>query len=83
VLAQTRNDLERPAVLLEPSIGEVLARLHGDAGVLLARMSGSGATCFALTAGEMEAASLAAALSQEQPGWWVAPCRLGGPWPDR
>ncbi len=82
ILAMTRNDLERPAILLEPAIGQVLARLHGDPQVLLARMSGSGATCFALTTGEMEAASLAAAISAERGDWWVAPCRLGGPWPD-
>jgi 4-diphosphocytidyl-2-C-methyl-D-erythritol kinase len=79
-LALTRNDLERPAVLNEPAIGEVLARLHAAPETLLARMSGSGATCFALTEGEFDAASLAESLAREHVSWWVTPCRLGGPW---
>ena len=79
-LALTRNDLERPAVLVEPGVGEVLARLHAAPQTLIARMSGSGATCFALVEGEMEAASLAADVASENPAWWVTPCRLGGPW---
>jgi 4-diphosphocytidyl-2-C-methyl-D-erythritol kinase len=82
VLAQARNDLEPPAIALQPMIGEVLARLRDAPQTLFARMSGSGATCFALVAGEMEARSLAESLSVERPGWWVRPCRLGGPWAD-
>jgi 4-diphosphocytidyl-2C-methyl-D-erythritol kinase len=44
--AATRNDLEAPAVALEPRIGEVLEVLRDEPETLLARMSGSGATCF-------------------------------------
>jgi 4-diphosphocytidyl-2-C-methyl-D-erythritol kinase len=70
-LAEQRNDLEAPALTLEPVIARVLARLRRAEGVLLARMSGSGATCFALFASEMAAAEAAAALRRDQPDWWV------------
>jgi 4-diphosphocytidyl-2-C-methyl-D-erythritol kinase len=80
ILALTRNDLERPAVLMEPAVGEVLARLHAAPQSLIARMSGSGATCFALVEGEMEALSLSEDVARDHPAWWVKPCRLGGPW---
>ena len=79
-LAMTRNDLERPAVLIEPEIGLVLARLHAAPQALIARMSGSGATCFALVEGEMTARTLGEEIARENPAWWVKPCRLGGPW---
>lgn len=62
-----RNDLEAPAVALVPEIGEILAWLRDRPGVLLARMSGSGATCFALF--DSDAARDAAAGTV--PGrWW-------------
>jgi 4-diphosphocytidyl-2-C-methyl-D-erythritol kinase len=67
-LAKLRNDLERPAVGLWPAIGDVLAALVATPGCLLARMSGSGATCFALYA-DAAAARQAAGRIQE-PGWW-------------
>ena len=54
----TRNDLEAPAVALEPRIGEVLDALRDEPESLLVRMSGSGATCFALCAGDIEAEGL-------------------------
>ncbi|MBS0297018.1 MAG: 4-(cytidine 5'-diphospho)-2-C-methyl-D-erythritol kinase [Proteobacteria bacterium] len=73
----TRNDLEAPAVELEPAIGAMLARLRDAPQALFARMSGSGATGFALCAGEIEAQSLAETLCGERPDWWVKPCRLG------
>ncbi len=79
-LAITRNDLERPAILIEPAVGEVLARLHAAPETLIARMSGSGATCFALVEGEMAARTLAADVERENAAWWVKACRLGGPW---
>ncbi len=47
-LARQRNDLQPPAMALVPEIGTVLARMKASAGCLLARMSGSGATCFAI-----------------------------------
>ncbi len=81
-LRTCRNDLEAPARELEPVIGDVLAVLDAAPEVLFARMSGSGATCFALCAGVAEANALAGQLFCDYPDWWVRPCRLGGPWPD-
>jgi 4-diphosphocytidyl-2-C-methyl-D-erythritol kinase len=68
-LRGTRNDLETPARLLAPAIGDALDALCSLPGCLLARMSGSGATCFGLFA-SAEAARLAADLVK-RPGWWV------------
>jgi len=48
-----------------------LAALAALPGALLARMSGSGATCFALFASAAQADSAAAMLGRQQPGWWV------------
>ena len=79
-LAYLRNDLEVPAVGLAPEVGDVLATLAGERETLLARMSGSGATCFALCAGDYEAEGLAERLEAMRPDWWVRRCRLGGPW---
>jgi 4-diphosphocytidyl-2-C-methyl-D-erythritol kinase len=81
-LSYCRNDLEAPAASLVPEVEETLSLLRGEPETLLARLSGSGATCFALCAGDIEAEGLAARMSQLRPGWWVKPCRLGGPWPD-
>lgn len=72
-LAQQRNDLEAPAKELVPAVGDVLDRLQAQSGCLLARMSGSGATCFGIFAEDDAARSAAKALSAEQPDWWVAP----------
>jgi 4-diphosphocytidyl-2-C-methyl-D-erythritol kinase len=76
-LKAARNDLQAPAVSLQPAIGEVLAALAGAPETLLARMSGSGATCFALCLDDASATALAARLSRQEPKWWVRPCRLG------
>jgi 4-diphosphocytidyl-2-C-methyl-D-erythritol kinase len=76
-LAATRNDLEAPAVALQPLIGEVLEILAAAPEARLARMSGSGATCFALCADAVDAWRLAIRLEQARPDWWVKPCRLG------
>ncbi len=67
-LSVTRNDLQVPAIACRPVIAEVLAILGGLPGCLLARMSGSGATCFAMFA-EPGAARDAAALLPA--AWWV------------
>jgi 4-diphosphocytidyl-2-C-methyl-D-erythritol kinase len=75
-----RNDLEAPAIGLAPEIGDVLDLLAGETEALLVRMSGSGATCFALCAGDFEAETLAERIEALRPGWWVRRCRLGGPW---
>jgi 4-diphosphocytidyl-2-C-methyl-D-erythritol kinase len=71
------NDLEGPAARLVPEIREVLASLSGLDGARIARLSGSGATCFALFATGAEAKRGAAALSASHPSWWIAPSALG------
>lgn len=76
ILSWCRNDLEAPAVRLAPAIGVVLEALRGEPETLLARMSGSGATCFALCAGDIEAEGLAERLRSMRPDWWVKRCRL-------
>ena len=75
-LHQMRNDLEPAAQAVAPVIGAVKAALAAQPGCLLARMSGSGATCFGLfgSAGAAEAA--ARAVQSAEPGWWVAPARM-------
>jgi 4-diphosphocytidyl-2-C-methyl-D-erythritol kinase len=65
---QGRNDLEAPARAIAPVIGEVLALLAAQPGVTLARMSGSGATCFALF--DTVEARAAAAVAVKRPDWW-------------
>lgn len=72
----TRNDLEAPAVALQPRIGEALDVLRDQPESLLVRMSGSGATCFALCAGDIEAETLAERVETVRPDWWVRRCRL-------
>jgi 4-diphosphocytidyl-2-C-methyl-D-erythritol kinase len=72
-LDATRNDLERPAIKLQPLIGEVLTAISALPGALLARMSGSGATCFGIFADDDCCQRAASMLKQVQPGWWVAP----------
>ena len=69
-LAATRNDLESPAVAIAPAIADVLDALR-TAGAALARMSGSGATCFGLWPDAADAARGAAILSARRPDWWV------------
>ena len=76
LLAQRRNDLSDVAIALVPAIGHVLERLASLEGALIARMSGSGATCFALFAAPDAATAAASRLSVERPGWWVAAGRL-------
>ncbi|WP_293905031.1 4-(cytidine 5'-diphospho)-2-C-methyl-D-erythritol kinase [Phenylobacterium sp.] len=79
-LATCANDLEGPAVDVVPEVGAVLATLRDEPEVLLARVSGSGGTCFALCADDISAESLAERLEAMAPHWWVTRCRLGGPW---
>jgi 4-diphosphocytidyl-2-C-methyl-D-erythritol kinase len=71
-----RNDLEAPATAILPVIAEVLASLRASAGADLVRMSGSGATCFALF-DNIESRDLAARrLASQYPDWWQLPTRL-------
>ena len=69
-LAAQRNDLEAPAVALAPVIGDVLVALRDTGG--LARMSGSGATCFALYQDERDAGAAVERLKARHPDWWVS-----------
>lgn len=65
------NDLETPARTIAPVIGSVLDALRGLPDADVVRMSGSGATCFALFPGIAAAKAAEAALSAAQPHWWV------------
>lgn len=71
VLETVANDLEAPALRIEPVIGDVLEALRSSAGVKLARMSGSGATCFAIYGAAAEAHAAAEHIRRDHPGWWV------------
>jgi 4-diphosphocytidyl-2-C-methyl-D-erythritol kinase len=66
------NDLETPASALAPAVADVLSALRTTQGCRLARMSGSGATCFGLYESEAEARRAEAALRVTHPNWWVA-----------
>ena len=66
------NDLEAPAANLVPEIRTVLAALAALKGVRLARLSGSGPTCFALLPSEQDAKRSAGALAAAYPAWWIA-----------
>jgi 4-diphosphocytidyl-2-C-methyl-D-erythritol kinase len=81
-LASQRNDLEAAAIAVAPEVGTALETLANEPETLLARVSGSGGTCFALCASDIEAEGLAERLEAMAPDWWVQRCRLGGPWPD-
>lgn len=77
LLRARRNDLEAPARFLAPEIDPVLAALKAQAGCLLARLSGSGATCFGLFAEKRDADFAARNLSRAYPKWWVAATAAG------
>ncbi|MFO1208007.1 MAG: 4-(cytidine 5'-diphospho)-2-C-methyl-D-erythritol kinase [Amaricoccus sp.] len=76
-LAGQRNDLEPPAVRLAPSIGAVLAALRAQPACRLARMSGSGATCFGLFLSEASARAAASTIRRAEPDWWVEASAAG------
>lgn len=69
IAREGRNDLERPAMLIAPSIATVLDVLRQGPGWLV-RMSGSGASCFALYNSEQDREADAKRIAQEQPHWW-------------
>lgn len=77
MLADGRNDLEPPAVAIQPVIATVLEALRGQPGCGLARMSGSGATCFGLFETPRAASAAAGRLAALQPKWWVKATVLG------
>ena len=75
-LAHQRNDLQAPAVALEPVIGRVLDALSLLPGCLLSRMSGSGATCYALFGNRDEAEGAAGVMRAAHGDWWVRAAQL-------
>lgn len=75
-LQMMRNDMEPAATALAPVIGTARAALSAQPGCLMARMSGSGATCFGLFADGLTATAAARAIGAAQPGWWVAAARM-------
>lgn len=76
IIAANRNDLEGPAIALKPEIGVVLDTLNTQPEAMLARMSGSGATCFALCKSFDEAKVLGDRLKNLLPESWVLACHL-------
>jgi len=70
-LSRTRNDLEVPAKLIAPEIGSVLEVIEAQRGCLLARMSGSGATCFGLFEAEDVARRASEDILDVEPDWWA------------
>jgi 4-diphosphocytidyl-2-C-methyl-D-erythritol kinase len=77
-LAHRSNDLEAPATRLAPVVGAVLSELRQDRDCALARLSGSGPTCFGLYLSSAQAASAALRLRASHPAWWVMPTALRG-----
>jgi 4-diphosphocytidyl-2-C-methyl-D-erythritol kinase len=77
LLRQQDNDLTVAATACAPVVGEVLAALRGAPGSALARMSGSGATCFALFGSRGQAEAAAQRLAGERKNWWVRPAAIG------
>jgi len=72
-LGAQRNDLEAPARAICPAIDAVLSALGRADSCLLARMSGSGATCFGLFPDRKSAQAAAESVEKTHPRWWVAP----------
>lgn len=73
-----RNDLEAPAMQIVPEIHDVLAALHATGGTRLVRMSGSGATCFALYETNEARDTALAQIGSAHPQWWQLASRLRG-----
>lgn len=78
LLGARRNDLEPAATGLVPEVAAVLAALAGSPGCRLARMAGSGATCFGLYDNPVAAERAAEWLAGRESGWWINATRLTG-----
>lgn len=76
-LGTQRNDLEAPAVRTAPVIADVLDTIRKQPGLLLARMSGSGATCFGIFEDRDHAMRAAKTIGRGNPDWWVQSCIIG------
>ena len=77
-LSEQRNDLTEPARAVLPLVDDVLDAITDLPGVLLARMSGSGATCFGACADLATATRAAEVLAKSRPDWWIAPAPVLG-----
>ncbi len=75
-LAAQRNDLEAPAVASQPVIGQVLREVQQSSGCALARMSGSGATCFGIFLDVEKRDQAVQTMRQAHPDWWIEPTRI-------
>jgi 4-diphosphocytidyl-2-C-methyl-D-erythritol kinase len=75
-LQTMRNDLQTPAIKAEPIIAKVLDAVAQTAGCQLARMSGSGGTCFGLYLDEAVAQRAAQKMQENHPEWWVVATNL-------
>ena len=71
-----RNDLQVPANMIAPVIADILIHLNASHGLLLARMSGSGATCFGLFETDEDRDAAAEAVRKARPDWWQFAGRL-------
>ena len=71
ILGERQNDLTTAATKVAPVISDVLSALRATSGQLLSRLSGSGATCFALFDDETAARNAATSLQADHPAWWV------------
>jgi 4-diphosphocytidyl-2-C-methyl-D-erythritol kinase len=74
-LRAARNDLEGVAIGLCPRISDALSALRAQERCVLARMSGSGATCFGIFSAHADAERAAQSISRAEPAWWVKPAR--------
>lgn len=76
IMEYGRNDLESPAIYVVPVIADILGMLASRPGVRLARMSGSGATCFALFDTQAARDAAAADIAWREPDWWLMKTRI-------
>jgi len=76
LITETHNDLQGPAIALTPEVAKILGALEGCDGNVLARMSGSGASCFGIFENHGQSEKATAWLAREHPNWWVAETRL-------
>ena len=74
-LRAQRNDLEPPAIAAAPVIRDVLEALAAQRGCHLARMSGSGATCFGIFSNATTQAAALAHIKTAHPEWWAVTCK--------
>ncbi len=76
-LAVQRNDLQAPAIATAPVIADALAAI-ASTGAAIARMSGSGATCFGIYKSASAAQAASAQIRMQYPTWWIAACQING-----